>query len=89
MLITALFLGASQAAASRATGTWKREARAGIVNTPAVYVPDVISDFQKNNVSGKWAEGQPKEWGTEEAKYQIRGMTPGSSAWADITADEK
>jgi WD40 repeat protein len=50
----------------------------------------LTSDFQKNNVSAQWADGYPKQWGTEAKKYVFPiPIDSYSSFAAAVTADEK
>lgn len=81
-------------ARSLATKTIKTSAdRARAVAAPAIPTSTLISDFMKNNVSSRWAEGHPKVWGSEEVKFEgpvIADVSPdekfvGLAAWNNLT----
>lgn len=54
-----------------------------------IVLPDLKSNFRKNNVSATWAPGHPKAWGTEDARYQLNITSSGPNSWAAVTPDEK
>jgi WD40 repeat protein len=49
----------------------------------------LISDFKKNNVSASWADGHPKQWGTEEAKYEYPLPPNAYQFGVGLSTDEK
>ena len=57
--------------------------------------PDLLHDFQKDNISASWAPGHPKEWTDKDAlKYQFSdggpvGYTGGAIPVAALSSDEK
>ncbi|KAI0398896.1 WD40-repeat-containing domain protein [Xylaria palmicola] len=52
------------------------------VAAPAIPTSTLISDFKKDNVSSRWAEGHPKVWGAEKMKYEGPSVV-------DVSTDEK
>lgn len=60
------------------------------VEAAAKAPPDLLSDFQQNNVSAKWAEGYPKEWGSESFKLEYPlPLGSSTSFFAAVSKDEK
>jgi WD40 repeat protein len=57
--------------------------------------PDLLSDFQKNNISSSWAPGHPKDWTNKESlKYTFsdggpQTYTTGGIPAAALTSDER
>ncbi|KAI1748251.1 WD40-repeat-containing domain protein [Xylaria castorea] len=82
-ILALLGLFADADARSLATRTTRTSAdRVRAVAAPAIPTSTLVSDFKKNNVSSRWAEGHPKVWGAEKVKFE------GPFA-VDVSPDEK
>jgi WD40 repeat protein len=79
-------LGLLQRAHSRNVPTKVRERK---VQAPAMPTATLVSDFKKNNVSAMWADGYPKEWGTEDAKFEFPIPPSGYDFSGSVSDDEK
>ncbi|KAJ3564023.1 hypothetical protein NPX13_g7988 [Xylaria arbuscula] len=76
-----LLLGTdARSLATKTTRTVADKPRA--VAAPAIPTSTLISDFQRNNVSSRWAEGHPKVWGSEKVKFEGPFV-------AEVSPDEK
>jgi WD40 repeat protein len=86
--IQVVLLGLLQAARATPTISWPVRPRAAAA--PAMPTSTLVSDFQKNNISSQWAEGYPKQWGAEDAKFEIPMPVPDSSGLSgSVSPDEK
>ncbi|KAF2729683.1 WD40 repeat-like protein [Polyplosphaeria fusca] len=92
MIFTTLLLalpGLFQVASSRNVPTPIRGRSVQVAAAPAMPTSDLVSDFKKNNVSAKWAEGHPMQWGTEDKKYTYPIPLEAYDFAAAVSPDEK
>lgn len=61
--------------------TWERKEQAAALPTATL-----AADFKKNNVSAQWADGHPKQWGSEDIKYEY--PLPPDAYWFAGTVSE-
>ena len=60
------------------------------ITVNGIVVPKLKSDFKKGDQPAEWAKGYPKQWGSEDFRYQLNDPIPPERYFQGlITEDEK
>ena len=62
-----------------------------VTGVASLSIPTITltSDFQKDNVSAAWAAGHPKQWGTEDARFEYPIALTNYYFAGTVSEDEK